>query len=294
MSKIRDLTGQQFGRLTVKACVGRDKWGNALWLCDCECKKQTRVSVGCLTSGATKSCGCLQREVRANAQPPHKVKDLTDQKFGRLTARAFVGIGKHGCALWLCDCECGKQTTVQGSSLTSRQTKSCGCLHNEAISRPHPPYTATHGMTNTKVWIAWQSMRRRCDYPRAANYSLYGGRGIKVCDRWNSFESFLDDMGEPPTPEHSLDRIDTNGDYEPENCRWATRKEQQNNKRNNRILEYNGESHTVTEWAARSGIQKITLFKRLQSGWAITKALTTPVRANRSAHYRRMEKDLSK
>ncbi len=222
-----------------------------------------------------------------------KFRDLTGQRFGRLVVKCLAGRDKYGGALWMCICDCGNITTPYGSSLTTGDTRSCGCLSRELTAkRGHS--SATHGMSNSKVWKAWKMMRQRCANPNNKNYSDYGGRGIKVCDRWNSFDAFLADMGEPPTPDHTLDRINTNGDYEPGNCRWSTMKEQCNNRRSNRVIVYLGESKTMTEWAEKFGMRDNVLLKRLKSGWSIAKALTTPVRAQRTAHYRRVSAELAR
>ncbi len=134
-------------------------------------------------------------------------------------------------------------------------------------------YGATHGKSRTKIYAVWAVMRHRCNNPNNPSYSYYGGRGITVCAAWAEFEAFLSDMGEPPTG-YSLDRIDTNKGYCPENCRWATKTTQARNQRNTRMLEYKGEVRPLIEWAEITGIAHSALVKRLQMGWSVEDVLT--------------------
>ena len=135
-----------------------------------------------------------------------------------------------------------------------------------------------HGRSRTSLHNTWCTMIERCTNPKSGKWSVYGGRGIRVCERWLTFELFLADMGERPSAKHSLDRIDVDGDYEPGNCRWATQREQQRNRRNNHIVEYRGERACLAEWAERTGIRHHTILYRLRSGWSVDEALTRPVR----------------
>ena len=124
-----------------------------------------------------------------------------------------------------------------------------------------------HNLSSSKAWRAWFDMRRRCSDPTRKSYSRYGGRGIVVCKRWESFEMFLEDMGFPPSQGHSLDRIDTNGNYDPGNCRWATRKEQANNKSDSRLISIDGITKTVSQWSELSLVKRNTISARLDRGW---------------------------
>lgn len=131
--------------------------------------------------------------------------------------------------------------------------------------------------THPAEYRAWSCMRTRCNNPKFVDWNLYGGRGIKCCDRWDSFVQFFADMGPKPSPGHSLDRKDSDGNYEPSNCRWATAKEQANNwKRRNRRIEFMGQTLSLPDWANRMGISRESLRDRLKSGWPVEKALTTP------------------
>jgi len=161
--------------------------------------------------------------------------DLHGVVFSRLTAIKKVGKDAHGNLLWLCRCSCGNERTVICDNLRRGLTKSCGCLHREMVAIRAATFRLTHGHARkgliSPTWRSWHCMVLRCKYPSARNYKYYGGRGITVCDRWReSFINFLSDMGERPQGK-SIDRINTDGNYEPTNCRWATAKEQVANRR---------------------------------------------------------------
>lgn len=168
---------------------------------------------------------------------------------------------KYNCARWLCDCECGNQTIVDAKHLKSGHTKSCGCYNREHTGEMR----RTHGLSNTPTYNVWLGIKNRCENPHEIGYKNYGGRGIKVCDEWHSFENFLRDMGEKPKG-MSIERKDNNGDYCKDNCKWATRTEQNNNRRNNIILEHDGKIQTMGQWAKQLGIAYCTLKTRYYSG----------------------------
>lgn len=172
-------------------------------------------------------------------------------------------------------CRCGK--TVLSPPWAVRKFCSKSCRY--AAARGHR-WNITHGMTNTPEFSVWKGMIQRCRYPGTNGYERYGGRGIKVCDRWlgeDGFANFFADMGGKPSPNHSLDRIDSDGNYEPSNCRWSTRSQQQRNTSYNHIITHDGLSLCIQEWAERIGIDRCRIDQRLQRGWSVTDALTTPV-----------------
>lgn len=321
-----DLTGQEFGKLTVIEHVGLDKSKNAMWKCRCKCGKELIVKGPNLKAGHTKSCGCLRNEIR---------EDLTGKVFGKLTVIEHAG-SRKGERVWKCKCECGNELTVPTGPLNSGKTKSCGCSRkkpksfedltgkvferltvienlgldetkkftmwkcrcecgNEIITRKHALKNGRtkscgchrvetqyqklfkHGMFDTAIYRSWQAMKRRCQSPTDVNYVNYGGRGIKVFEEWNDFEAFYRDMGDTHKEGLTLDRIDVNGDYTPENCRWATMMEQGNNKRNTIFITVFGETLPISEVARKYNMNRNTLYQRIRRGMTPEAAVMMPV-----------------
>lgn len=183
---------------------------------------------------------------------------MENTKYGRLTVieEAPSNNPKYPYVrMFRCVCDCGTVGLWPKTNVLRGVTKSCGCYRREWAAEAK----STHRQTGSKEWTVWAAMKRRCNNPNCKDFPNYGGRGIKVCPAWEKFEGFLQDMGKRPSDKHTIDRIDSSGDYSPENCRWATQKEQQNNRRNNRRFESNGESLTLSEWANRFGVTPFLL-----------------------------------
>jgi hypothetical protein len=220
----------------------------------------------------------------------HSVKVATEfvpKTFGRLTTigpkfRLPSGNkGKHK-FYQVCCCRCGSLTVTAVADLQSEHTQSCGCLHKEASVVLGKARTV-HGMTRSPEHISYQNMKDRCMNHNYPAYSNYGGRGIRVCDRWlepngQGFMNFFSDMGRKPHPQHTIERRLVNGNYCPENCCWATKTEQARNRRNNHLLTFNGKTQCVAEWAQELGYPSSHIYERLRHGWSVEKALTTPVK----------------
>lgn len=198
-----------------------------------------------------------------------KISDIfPNMPFGRLTTVTKSGNDHNGNILWLCLCECGNKTLVTQSHLRSGHTSSCGCLHEERFCHE------THGMSYTKVYYVWKAMLDRCYRVRNKQYMGYGGRGIIVCRRWMNFENFMLDIGDRPTEKHTLERRDNNGHYTPNNCYWATRVEQNRNKRNNRYITIDNVTLPLASWCEKFNIDQTVVSKRLRRGWSMYEALT--------------------
>jgi hypothetical protein len=192
--------------------------------------------------------------------------DLSGQRFGKLLVISRAPNEPNGKARWVCVCDCGKTTTVAGSTLRYGGTKSCGHRDAETL-RKMGAFHLSHGMDGTPEYRAWVGMRGRCNNPSYKAYPSYGGRGIYVCERWQSrFENFFADMGKRPTQKHSIDRIDNDGPYSPENCRWATQSEQVRNRRNSLYVEFEGQVRLLAGLANETGLSLSTLGHRAARG----------------------------
>jgi hypothetical protein len=200
--------------------------------------------------------------------------DLIGQKFNRWTIISEPFLQKSHHPLISCKCDCGTVKNVYLTHLTRGLSKSCGCLKKELAGQQR----IIHGMTKTREFKIWMKMRQRCLNSSDHAFKDYGGRGITVCDRWiNSFENFYADMGDSPEG-MSIDRIDNNKGYSPDNCKWSTDKEQSRNRRNNHMITFNEKTQCLTDWSSELGIKHHTLCVRLNKlNWSIEKALTTPL-----------------
>lgn len=207
-----------------------------------------------------------------------KFLDLTGQRYGRL-----VVTGPYVNRKWTCRCDCGNTKEIFISSLRKGLTKSCGCLNSELTAKRNRIHGLTSKNDKPPEFTIWVLMRQRCQDPTTRSYPSYGGRGIAVCDRWSSsFEAFYRDMGPRPTPDHQIERVDNDGPYSPENCRWASRVEQGNNRRDNRLITYAGETKTLSEWSRATGLKVHTIAARIDRlNWDVERSLTTPPRPMR-------------
>jgi hypothetical protein len=230
-----------------------------------------------------------QIKIAPFAEGEHTVrKDITGKVFGKLTVICRTNRkNSQGTRIyWLCRCECGKETEVHRGKLSQGHTTSCGCVQSEWRKRGFRKLWIKHGMSGksrSREFNCWTGMRSRCSDKKNAKYPNYGGRGIKVCERWaNSFSNFYEDVGPSPSARHSIDRIDVNGDYCPENCRWATPAQQADNKTNTIRLTCDGVTRTATEWARIFGVSRMTIIARIKKyGWDTDKAIKTPVTKGR-------------
>lgn len=208
------------------------------------------------------------------------MNDLSGKKYGRLSVIRQDGYhvfpsGKRK-SKWLCVCDCGNVVSVVGSDLIASHTQSCGCMRRDMATN----LKLSHGNSNTRLYRIWTGIKNRCYNPKQDNYAYYGGKGVTVCDEWiQSFDAFYDwAINNGYHESLTIDRIDVSGNYCPENCRWITAEEQSLNRTDNLVISFNGKSQTLKEWSKEVGIAYSCLLYRIDSGWSIDKALTTPSR----------------
>ena len=248
--------GTRFGSLVTTREGEKNTHGDVMYMCKCDCGGERYVRGYMLRNGQVTSCTKCKYDY------------LIGQRFERL--KVVSRTWRRGRTYFNCVCDCGKSTCVDMYSLTSGRIKSCGCYNRELCLSS----STTHGMSKTRFYAIWNGMRQRCENSSIPMYRFYGARGVKVCDRWKKFENFREDMyesyqkhveefGENDT---SLDRINSFGNYESSNCRWATDLEQQNNRRNNHIISINGENMTVAEASRKFNIKYSTLLNIVNAG----------------------------
>lgn len=262
--------GTQFGLLTV-IC----DYSHKRVVCRCTCGKQKSFIRHNLVSGATNSCGCL-RSRKLKEKWASFISELTPENgtvFCRLTV---IGSNRQ---MIKCLCDCGQIIEARKYDLLRGYIQSCGCLAKEMAAEKMRTLSTQHGDWGSKEWNSWHSMHERCLRQEAMGYENYGGRGISICKRWLNvergmgFANFLQDMGRAPSSEHTLDRIDSEGNYEPSNTRWATKKEQARNRRTNRLITAFGRTQCLAAWAEESGWSSTTISLRLLKGWSPEKAV---------------------
>lgn len=252
-AKIKIIPGMRFEKLVAIKKVEKllnDKDKHYKWLCQCDCGNTTVVRSSDLRGGKTKSCGCLL----------HEIKDMKGLRFGRLVVLEHVGFASNSVALWRCKCDCGNETIVRQCNLNSGKTRSCGCL---CIDKTREANT-THGKSHTRIFNTWSKMKERCYNSKRPAYKNYGGKGVVMCDEWrNSFQNFYDwAMRNGYQDDLTIDRINSNGNYEPLNCRWITLSENVRLRNADSFIVINGLSLTIHDWAIRINIDPATLMSR--------------------------------
>lgn len=257
MPRRLELAGKTFGRLIVLEFDHISRDGSSYWLCECGCENKTRLVVKGydLKRGHSNSCGCLQREKN----------DITGKTFGRLTVLGLDHITDRGRTYWLCECGCENKThvVVRRDGLISGNTLSCGCLHSEELTNR----LTKHGMSQSRIYKTWVGVQQRCNNERNPRFDDYGGRGITLCDEWSTFENFRDwALNNGYSDELSIDRIENDKGYSPDNCRWADSVTQQNNTRKNHHFTYGGETKTIAEWSRCLCVPYSTLWYRIDRG----------------------------
>lgn len=267
----RNLIGERFGLLTIVASHSKGRVLRTRWVCRCDCGNTVIRRSDALKVGQSSSCGCVSSRFK-------RKYELRGQHFGRLTV-SHIARAEGKQAKWLCVCDCGKTILVDGSNLINGNTVSCGCKRREG------PQSFTHRLTGTPEYRIWRGILNRCYNPRVKAFRSYGGSGIKVCNRWRFGENgrtgselFIADMGPRPSKQHSIDRIDNAGDYEPSNCRWTTFDVQINNRGNTRFVVFRGKVTPLSVAArlAESIVHYETAWRRISDGWNVDDAFSTP------------------
>lgn len=244
-----DISGHKYHKVTVlEYSFSKEK--KTFWKCRCDCGKEFITTSNRLRTGGTKSCGCLKEK-----------EDLSGQRFGKLLVLGFSHKRDSTRFYWKCRCDCGKEVIKRADALRSGKTISCGCISNLLRTKA----STKHGKHKDRVYNIYKGIKQRCYNKNNAAFPHYGGRGILMCDRWkDSFENFYSDMGDPPTDKHQIDRINNEDVYSPENCHWTTADVQSKNKRNTRLITYQGKTQCLKDWSKELGINYLTLCYRIK------------------------------
>lgn len=268
---MNDIIGQTYGKLHIDSYshkVGYDKYYN----CTCECGNKVVVLGNNIVRGKTKSCGC------GRFKPAINRIDRTGQKYNMLTC--IMSEKKDGALYWLCRCDCGRETWVRGSNLVSGAVKSCGCIMDHQ--------NRVHGMSHTRIHRIWSKMQERCYNANKDTYKYYGGRGIEVCDEWRGTEGFIRFMewafNNGYSDELTIDRINVDGNYCPENCRWADKITQANNTRVTKYYDLDGRKCTVRDLSNMFNIPSDKIRARIYLGWTIRQAVGLDERRRNGNH----------
>ena len=236
--KLNNLVGRRFGSLVVVERAN-NHGAKTMWKCVCDCGRETIVDAYFLTHGKTKTCGA----------GVHRRSDLAGLRFGRLTVLRLDDSKPDNPMHWVCKCDCGNIKSIVGASLKNGNTKSCGCLQKEKAASQGAS-SKIHGKSKTRLYRVWRGMKSRVFDKNSTKYDIYGGRGIQMCDEWkNSFEAFYQWATETGYNDNlTIDRIDNNVGYNPQNCKWSTAKEQSRNRRSNIDITIGNTTKTLTEW----------------------------------------------
>ena len=277
---VNDYIGKKFGLLTVIGQSPKTNPYSNRFDFQCDCGNIISECPGRVLYGHKKSCGkCRKRNTSYELE--QRITNSIGMKFGKLTIIGVSHKNGSGKNYAKCKCECGNIIDVLPNSLFNNESKSCGCskLNNPMLANNKSTSSGNYkdGRTKHSLYGTWTQMINRCENPKSKHYDRYGGRGIKVCEEWHDFWSFVkwsDSIGGKPNG-YTLDRIDNDGNYCPENFRWADWGTQMSNKSSNRYITYNGKTQTIHQWSIDIGLNEQTLTNRINRGWSIERALTT-------------------
>lgn len=277
---VNDYIGKKFGLLTVIGQSPKTNRYSNRFDFQCDCGNVISECPGRVLYGHKKSCGkCRKRNTSYELE--QKITNSIGMKFGKLTIIGVSHKNGSGKNYAKCKCDCGNIIDVLPNSLFNNQSKSCGCSksNNPMLANNKSTSSGNYkdGRTKHLLYGTWHQMINRCENPKSKHYDRYGGRGIKVCDEWHEFWNFVqwsESIGGRPDG-YTLDRIDNDGDYCPENCRWADWETQTSNKSSNRYITFNGRTQTIHQWSTETGLNEQTLTNRINRGWSIERALTT-------------------